>query len=267
MRILIMLVLLVVAGPAWADALKVKVKDEKNSREYRHNGHGSRVEWDRRTGNHRSQSHHSGKKGHGKHWENWRRAEQFRTRRSNKSESVIYINAEVSAISLRGIKRHAAIYEVYAELGNGRLIPLRDLEGALHRGDSFTRHFNKSRYVRKLFLHVGPQYRRQRAYVSVDYLPSKTRGRRGHENSHERGYKNSHERGYKNSHERGHKNSHERGYKNSHERGHKNSHERGYKDSHERGHKNSPERGYKDSHERGHKNSPERGHSNRHLVL
>jgi len=143
-----------------------------------------------------SHRHYSGNRGHDKQRRNWRSAEQFRTRRSNKSEPVIYINAEVSAISLRGIKRHAAIYDVYAELGNGRRIPLRSLEGSLHRGESFTRHFKDSHYVTKLFLHVGPEYRHQRAYVSVDYLPSKSHGNRGY-NSHERGYRNSPERGYK----------------------------------------------------------------------
>ncbi|MBT6584572.1 MAG: hypothetical protein HON77_09735, partial [Gammaproteobacteria bacterium] len=112
------------------------------------------------------------------------------------------------------IKQHAAIYDVYAELGNGRRIPLRNLEGSLHRGESFTMHFKDPYYVTKLFLHVGPESRHRRAYVSVDYLPA---------NSHERGLKNSHERGLKNSHERGLKNSHERGLK---------SHEWGFKESH-----------------------------------
>ena len=87
-------------------------------------------------------------------------------------ETVIFVNAEVSAISLRGIKRHAAIYDVYAELGSGRLIPLRNLEGSLHSGESFTMHFKDSRYVTKMFLHVGPVYRHQLTYVSVDYLPA-----------------------------------------------------------------------------------------------
>ena len=122
--------------------------------------------------------HYSRNRGHDKQQINWRSADQFRTRRSNKSEPVIYINAEVSAISLRGIKRHAAIYDVYAELGNGRRIPLRNLEGSLHRGESFTIHFKNPYYVTKLFLHVGPESRHRRAYVSVDYLPA---------NSHERG--------------------------------------------------------------------------------
>ena len=122
--------------------------------------------------------HYSSNRGYDKQRINWRSADQFRTRRSNKSEPVIYINAEVSAISLRGIKRHAAIYNVYAELGNGRRIPLRNLEGSLHRGESFTMHFKNPYYVTKLFLHVGPESRHRRAYVSVDYLPA---------NSHERG--------------------------------------------------------------------------------
>ncbi|MDG1232459.1 MAG: hypothetical protein P8P91_09330 [Pseudomonadales bacterium] len=130
--------------------------------------------------------HYSSNRGYDKQRINWRSADQFRTRRSNKSEPVIYINAEVSAISLRGIKQHAAIYDVYAELGNGRRIPLRNLEGSLHRGESFTMHFKDPYYVTKLFLHVGPESRHRRAYVSVDYLPA---------NSHERGLKNSHERG------------------------------------------------------------------------
>jgi len=87
-------------------------------------------------------------------------------------ETVIFVNAEVSAISLSGIRSHAAIFDVYAELGNSRLIPLRNLEGFLHSGESFTMHFKDSRYVTKVFLHVGPVYRHQRAYVSVDYLPA-----------------------------------------------------------------------------------------------
>jgi hypothetical protein len=212
MRFLMMLVLLVVSSSVWADALKVKVKAKENSHEYRHDGHDNRVGWDWQrpswslfysnksphyqhkgyTGNNRPQKHYSGNKGHDKQRGNWRSADQFRTRRSNKSEPVIYINAEVSAISLRGIKRQAAIYDVYAELGNGRRIPLRNLEGSLHRGESFTRHFKESHYVTKLFLHVGPEYRHQRAYVSVDYLPTKNHGKPGYNNSHERGYNNSH---------------------------------------------------------------------------
>ncbi|MBT4381124.1 MAG: hypothetical protein HOD26_20195, partial [Gammaproteobacteria bacterium] len=239
MRVLMMLVFLVVSGSAWADALKVKVKAKKNSHEHRRDGHDNRAEWDwqrpswslfysnksphyrhkRHTGNNRSRSHYSGNRGHDRQWRNWRSADQFRTRRSNKSEPVIYINAEVSAISLRGIKRHAAIYDVYAELGDGRRIPLRSLEGSLHRGESFTRHFKESRYVTKLFLHVGPEYRHQRAYVSVDYLPTKNRGKRGFNNSPERGFNNSPERGFNNSPERGFNNSPERGFNNSPERG------------------------------------------------
>ena len=124
------------------------------------------------------------------HRRNWISADQFRTRRSNRSEPVIHINAEVSGISLRGIKRHAAIYDVYAELDNGRRIPLRDLEGSLHSGNSFTRHFKEPRYVKKLVLHVGPEYRHQRAYVSVDYLLAKNHGGRSYI-SHERS-RNSH---------------------------------------------------------------------------
>jgi hypothetical protein len=269
MRVLMTLMLLLVSGSAWADALKVKVKGKTNSHEHRHDGHDNRAEWgwrrpswslfysnksphyrhQRYTGNNRPHSnysrssghdkqqrnwrtadqshrhysrssghdkqqrnwrtadqshrhysrnsghdkqqrnwrtadqshrHYSRNSGHDKQQRNWRTAEQFRTRRSNKSEPVIYINAEVSAISLRGIKWHAAIYDVYAELRNGRRIPLRNLEGSLRRGESFTRHFKDSHYVTKLFLHVGPEYRHQRAYVSVDYLPA---------NSPERGHK------------------------------------------------------------------------------
>jgi len=200
MRMLMMLVLLVVSGSAWADAMKVKVKAKQDSREHRHDDYDSSYEWpwqrpswslfysnrnphhghNKYTENDRPDSrysrnsfrHYSGKKGHNNRRENWRSADQFRTRRSNRSEPVIYINAEVSAISLRGVKRQAAIYDVYAELGNGRRIPLRDLEGSLHGGNSFTSHFRKPRYVTKLFLHVGPEYRHQRAYVSVDYLPA-----------------------------------------------------------------------------------------------
>jgi hypothetical protein len=216
MRIMMMLVLLVVSGSVWADVLKVKVKAKKDSREYRHNGHDNRYEWawqrpswslfysnknphyghKKYTGNNGSYNRYSGnyygKKGHDNRRGNWRSADEFRTRRNHRSEPVVYINAEVSAISLRGIKRHAAIYDVYAELGNGRRIPLRDLEGSLHGGNSFTRHFKEPRYVTKLFLHVGPEYRHKRAYVSVDYLPAKkNRGKRGH-NSHERGYDSNH---------------------------------------------------------------------------
>lgn len=141
-------------------------------------------------GNSRSNSHYSGKKGRYSQRRNWISADQFRTRRSNRSEPVIHINAEVSGISLRGIKRHAAIYDVYAELDNGRRIPLRDLEGSLHSGNSFTRHFKEPRYVKKLVLHVGPEYRHQRAYVSVDYLLAKNHGGRSYI-SHERS-RNSH---------------------------------------------------------------------------
>ena len=212
MRILMMLVLMVVSGSAWADALKIKVKAKNKAYEHRYD---NRAGWDwrrpswslfystnghhhghkRYSGNKRhhshysvnrgqhkqqrnwrsadqSHSHYSGNRDHGKQQINWLSADQFRTRRSNKSEPVIFINAEVSAISLRGIKRHAAIYDVYAELGNGRIIPLRNLEGSLHSGESFTMHFKDSRYVTKVFLHVGPVYRHQRAYVSVDYLPA-----------------------------------------------------------------------------------------------
>ena len=222
MRMLMILVLLVISGSAWADALKVKVKANKGTHEYRHHGHDNRSEWDgqrpswslfyssknphyggrKYNGSRNFYRHYSVKKGRKDHRGNWRSVDQFRTRRSNRSEPVIPINAEVSAISLRGIKRHAAIYDVYAELGNGRRIPLRDLEGSLYGGNSFTRHFKEPRYVKKLFLHVGPEYRHQRAYVSVDYLPAKNQGRRGY--SHGRNYK-SHERNYK-SHERAYKN-------------------------------------------------------------
>lgn len=143
----------------------------------RHHSHylgnrGHDEQWRNRRSADHSHSHYSGNRSHGKQQINWRSADQFRTRRSNKSEPVIYINAEVSAISLRGIKRQAAIYDVYAELGNGRRIPLRNLEGSLHRGESFTMHFRDSHYVTKVFLKVGPEYRHQRAYVAVDYLPA-----------------------------------------------------------------------------------------------
>ncbi len=170
------------------------MKAEKDSFDARHNGHDGRAEWDwqrpswslfyaikyprsshkKHKGNAPSYSHYSSNKGHDDCRGNWRSADQFRTRRSYRSEPVIYINAVVSAISLRGVKRHTAIYDVYAELDNGRRIPLGDLEGYLHDGHSFTRHFKKPRYVNKLFLHVGPEYRHQRAYVSVDYLPAQT---------------------------------------------------------------------------------------------
>jgi len=211
-----MLVLLVVSGSAWADTMKVKVKAKQDSREHRHDGDDNSYEWpwqrpswslfysnrnphperrqyienDRpasrysRNSASNSASNYSGKKGHNNRRENWKSADQFQTRRSNRSEPVIYINAEVSAISLRGIKRHAAIYDVYAELGNGRRILLRDLEGSLHGGNSFTSHFEKPRYVTRLLLHVGPEYRHQRAYVSVDYLPARNHGKGGHNNRH-----------------------------------------------------------------------------------
>jgi hypothetical protein len=192
MRVLMMLVLMFVSGSAWADAMKVKVKSKNYPQEHRHDKHDNRSEWvwrrpawslfysngshhhrhKRYTINNLDHRHYSGYRVHDNRWRNWRSADQFRTRRSNKSEPVIFINAEVSAISLRGIKRHAAIYDVYAELGNGRIIPLRNLEGSLHSGESFTMHFKDSRYVTKVFLHVGPVYRHQRAYVSVDYLPA-----------------------------------------------------------------------------------------------
>jgi len=69
-------------------------------------------------------------------------------------------------------------------LGDERRIPLRNLEGALHRGESFTMAFKESRYVTKLFLHVGPEYRRQRAYASVDYLATKNRAKRAYNKNH-----------------------------------------------------------------------------------
>lgn len=150
-----------------------------NSRDHYHYsgnwGHGKqRLNW-RSAGY--SYRHYSGGRGHGDERINWRSVDQFQTRRSNKSEPVIYINAEVSAISLRGIKRHAEIYDAYAELGNGRRIPLRNLEGSLHAGESLTMHFRDSHYVTKVYLKVGPEYRHQRAYVSVDYLPANSRER------------------------------------------------------------------------------------------
>lgn len=200
MRMLMMLLLLVVSGSVWADALKVTVKAKKDFFDHRYSGHEGRPEWawqrptwslfysdknprygqKRYAGNGRSHSHYSGKKTRYNHRRNWISADQFRTRRSNRSEPIIHINAKVSGISLRGIKRHAAIYDVYAELGNGRRIPLRDLEGSLHSGNSFTRIFNEPRFVKKLFLHVGPEYRHRRAYVSVDYLLAKNHGGRSY---------------------------------------------------------------------------------------
>ena len=187
MRIILMLVLLAISGSAWADVMKVKAKAGRDSYEHGHNRYDKHEEWDwkrpswslfysknnRHHGyrnynghdRHHNKGHHYNRE-HYNHRGNWRSADRFRTRRSHKSEPVIYINAEVSAISLRGTKRHAAIYEVYAELGNGRRIPLRDLEGSLHRGDSFTRHFREPRYIKKLF--------------SVEYLPANKNGKNRH---------------------------------------------------------------------------------------
>jgi len=76
------------------------------------------------------------------------------------------------------------MYDVYAEMDNGRRISLHDLEGSLHGGNSFTRYFKGPRDVKKVFLHVGPEHRHQRVYISIDYLPQK--------NSHERGYNSHH---------------------------------------------------------------------------
>ncbi len=102
----------------------------------------------------------------------WIRAQQFQTRTRHRSDPVIEINARITAIGLTGRKRDAAIYEAYAELGDGKLVPLRALEGRLYSGNSHVRHFERSRYVKRLILRVGPEQRYRRAYVAVDYLPA-----------------------------------------------------------------------------------------------
>ena len=45
MRVLMILVLMLVSGSAWADALKVKVKSKNYPQEHRHDKHDNRAEW------------------------------------------------------------------------------------------------------------------------------------------------------------------------------------------------------------------------------
>lgn len=209
MRIVLAVGLLIFASSAWADALKVKIKiDDDGGDQYAVSyGHDRVRHYDKRYDRHHNKRYDKGDKsrhrqhGHNRYnlWYGWDRdyygystnrygnqyhrprywvkADQFRTRTKHRSDPVILINASVSAIGLTGLKRHASIYEVWAELGNGRRIPLRALEGSLYYGTSHTKYFDKPRYVKRLHLRVGPEYRHHRAYVSVDYLPGKGRKR------------------------------------------------------------------------------------------
>lgn len=187
MRLILITVLLLASGSAWArpdvsfdlrygsNPGHHKVADR--AERYRHKNHKKQTRQIVRSlsGNHRlDYRQHKKAKTQGYHQRkragNWVRADQFRTRRNHASDPVIHINARVSALGLTGLKRGAQIRQAYVEFGNGAIVPLYALEGGLRRGSQATRFFKKPRYVKRIMLRVAPAYRHKRAYVGVDYL-------------------------------------------------------------------------------------------------
>ena len=102
---------------------------------------------------------------------NWVRSGQFHTRHEHRSDPVVPVNARTREIQLEGLKRHAIIYEAYAELGNGRIVHLPELQGHLSSGSIVQTRFARERFVRNLLLKVGSTGHK-RAYVKVSYKPS-----------------------------------------------------------------------------------------------
>ncbi len=108
---------------------------------------------------------------------NWAESGRFKTRRHHRSHPVVPINARLNIIQLKGLKRHARIYEAYAELGNGTLIALPELRGHIVNGGTLNARVSGNRYVKNLILQVAPGGHR-RAYVQVNYK-SPRNSRRG----------------------------------------------------------------------------------------
>jgi hypothetical protein len=93
---------------------------------------------------------------------------QFKTRSRDTSNPIIPIKQSVRRIELEGAKRNTRIIAAYAELRNGRVIKLHDLEGYLPQGQHRSAVFSHSRHVEKLILWVESTGRK-RAYVNVNY--------------------------------------------------------------------------------------------------
>ena len=103
--------------------------------------------------------------------QHWVRSSQFRTRHGHVSDPVISVNVRTSAIQLEGLKRHAVIYEAYAELGNGRIVHLPELQGHVSNGSTLQSRFPRELFVRNIILKVKSSGHK-RAYVQVNYEPS-----------------------------------------------------------------------------------------------
>lgn len=108
----------------------------------------------------------------------WKQASRISTGHRLAGRQVIRINREVAGIGLAGLKREARIYDVRVEFGNGRVMPLEQLEGYIADGDFVSTRFRHPRYVEKLILEVGP-HRHRPARIGVEYLEV-ARHRGGH---------------------------------------------------------------------------------------
>lgn len=102
----------------------------------------------------------------------WITAYRFSAGGRHHSEQVIHIDARISALSLKGRHRDASVYRAYAELGNGRIIPLHSLEGHIAHGKRKGRYFyfNEPRYVARVFLSVDSKHRRKPAQIALNYV-------------------------------------------------------------------------------------------------
>jgi hypothetical protein len=172
MKYLLFTLLVITAPLAWAD------HDRRSGDRYGHEryDHGRLMDWqlvyrwlqeDRR--HQRYDSRHR-----------WERVQKIRTRSRHSTMPVIQVNRKVDAVSLRGLKRRAHVQRAWIEFGNGRIMPIDDLEGYLDRGESLTREFRRPRFVKQIVLRLAPEHHR-RAYLSVDVKPvdeSRHRGRR-----------------------------------------------------------------------------------------
>ncbi len=104
----------------------------------------------------------------------WITARSFNAGARHDREQVIHIDARVSAISLRGRHRDASVYRAYAELRNGRIIPLHALEGHVARGKKKGRYFyfDRPRYVERVFLTIDSAHRHKSAELALRYVES-----------------------------------------------------------------------------------------------
>lgn len=175
-KIIVLFALVCFPAVSWADDVQFEIKyggnhvkgnyyDQKLYR--KHNRY--RDQWYRPK--HRYNRYNHGGRYYWSAYDSWVRADQFRTRTRHVSDPVVYVNARVESIGLTGLKRNAYIYDAYAYLRNGRVMPLASLEGYLRHGENHVRHFNKPRYIEKIVFRVGPKNKR-RGYVGVSYVPA-----------------------------------------------------------------------------------------------